>query len=437
MSVLELGVVAVIVGGTRSFWPANIRWGANALVVITMLAAVMVLISPPSFDQTNAVESAEPHGNMGIDLHVRQQASEKLEKERNVIMLAKTRQTEIDRDTARYRDRQRQREKLEKERNVIMLPTPTHIPTRIHTEVAIKATPQSPSTTRATAVESATDAPLPEEEKLRPSIGNFMVIQVLAYLPRGPVPNNLTMYYDPTVGQGSRWEPFWWKLKEDYAWVWSRIGIRVERWTKSTAYLNISATPERQQLFTWVKNVTLIHFRCSDAPFVRGSTHLQPREYWNFVAEQLVELGATTVVFTMCTNWLMDNMASHRCPVFLEQSRQFLINALPSSINVEPGFRCWGPRTTWNLLLQADILVSGLESSFSFIPGMTKGDRYISPKMQSTDRKRQERYPVGVDKMVPWRMYTGSSIYHNLVANYSTFDLSLFQFPKDFSETFA
>eukprot|EP00040_Diaphanoeca_grandis_P033506 m.205485 g.205485 ORF g.205485 m.205485 type:complete len:431 (-) comp32919_c0_seq1:31-1323(-) len=422
---IELVGIGVLVAVTRSYWAPSLRWGASVLIAISLLAAVFVVVNndqPNSgFEQVvgeNENEKRTMAHHQAI-LPTKDPALERLPPS------AVTLNSKVSVDTT-------------------VVPPPVKVTVRpLNSKEIARQTPNkkiaSPNSEKKqnddpAGLSEIVPTPLPEEEKLRSSIGNFMVIQVLAYLPRGPVPDNLTMYYDPTVGQGSRWEPFWWKLKEDYAWVWSRIGDRVRRWTKTTAYLNITANEERIELFEWAKQATLVHFRCSDAPFVRGSTHLQPREYWKFVADELVKLNAKTVVFTMCTNWLTDNMASHRCPVFLEQSRQFLVDSLPAHITVEPGFKCWGPRTTWNLLLNCDILVSGLESSFSFIPGMTKGDRYISPKMQATRKDQQKRYPIGVHELVPWRMYTGMSIYHDLVADYATFDLSAFSFPDGYTD---
>ena len=48
--------------------------------------------------------------------------------------------------------------------------------------------------------------------------------------------------------------------------------------------------------------VTMVHFRCSDTPFVRKSGHLQHKGYWEFVAAQIVaQGGGKRVVFTLCT----------------------------------------------------------------------------------------------------------------------------------------
>ena len=111
--------------------------------------------------------------------------------------------------------------------------------------------------------------------------------------------------------------------------------------------------------------VTMVHFRCSDTPFVRKSGHLQRKGYWDFVAAQIVaQGGGKRVVFTLCTEWLAETGARAQCPAWLRQSQRWLQQALPTGqgYSVDPTPRCWSVRTTWWLFLSASMLVSGIES---------------------------------------------------------------------------
>ena len=109
----------------------------------------------------------------------------------------------------------------------------------------------------------------------------------------------------------------------------------------------------------------MVHFRCSDTPFVRKSGHLQRKGYWDFVAAQIVaQGGGKRVVFTLCTEWLAETGAREQCPAWLRQSQRWLQQALPTGQGylVDPTPRCWSVRTTWWLFLSASMLVSGIES---------------------------------------------------------------------------
>eukprot|EP00040_Diaphanoeca_grandis_P041011 m.262380 g.262380 ORF g.262380 m.262380 type:complete len:356 (+) comp45404_c0_seq1:281-1348(+) len=201
---------------------------------------------------------------------------------------------------------------------------------------------------------------------------------------------------------------------------------------------------EFKPLFDYIRDGTvLVHFRCSDVPFIRHAIyHLQPPEYWKFVAEKIIEQGGRRVIFTMCegSHNNPNELAARKCPSFVSAVVGWLREFLPNSVQVCERPLCWGATLTYNLMGEAFMLVSAMESSFSFIAGIPKGKRYVSPNLnpgKKGDKKSRRCNALDIYEATPeladavhWNMFDGSPIDHAKVLNYSTLDLSSV---KDFS----
>ena len=55
---------------------------------------------------------------------------------------------------------------------------------------------------------------------------------------------------------------------------------------------------------------------------------------------------------------------------------------------------------------------------------MTKGKRFISPKITSSNPEERAHYPEGLNNSVHWTMYTGDPIFHTEVDDYTAFSLA-------------
>eukprot|EP00039_Didymoeca_costata_P031245 m.33858 g.33858 ORF g.33858 m.33858 type:complete len:241 (+) comp8615_c0_seq1:1288-2010(+) len=185
-----------------------------------------------------------------------------------------------------------------------------------------------------------------------------------------------------------------------------------------------------------LKKTVLVHFRCSDVPFIKHiNYHLQPKSYWKYVADKIVKLGGTEVQFLLCP-FAINNVqipSATRCPVFLETIVSFLKEFLPSNVKINEVPNCWSSATTLLAMRHADILVSGIESSFVFIAGVFKRERFITPRFDIELYRSRFAFHRLVAKTIFWSMYDGPPIFHKFVKsydsdkyfNYSTFNESI------------
>eukprot|EP00039_Didymoeca_costata_P002867 m.63263 g.63263 ORF g.63263 m.63263 type:complete len:570 (+) comp11571_c0_seq4:153-1862(+) len=181
-----------------------------------------------------------------------------------------------------------------------------------------------------------------------------------------------------------------------------------------------------QEKIACIRKTVLVHFRCSDVPFIRhGWYHLYPRSYWRFVAKKIVELGGKYIVFSLCTvaeNLGHTNQNEVKCKDFLSAIIKWLREELPQTIVINENPHCWGQRDTFLAMLYSDILVAGADSSFSFVPGVFKGERFISPRYEIDLRLDKRERHHAVTKAVHWNMYDGPPIYHKFVGSYRSFN---------------
>ena len=128
------------------------------------------------------------------------------------------------------------------------------------------------------------------------------------------------------------------------------------------------------------KGTAIIHFRCSDVPFVFNCAYvLQPKSYFNFVANKLKIHRINNIVLVNCNKWTRKNNPPKECHDYLNVIQKWMIEFLPQT-KVSIDTRCRNVELEWQDMLDCEILVS-CGGSFSFFPGMLKGKNFISPNI--------------------------------------------------------
>ena len=161
----------------------------------------------------------------------------------------------------------------------------------------------------------------------------------------------------------------------------------------------------------------IFHFRCSDSPFDGDTAYtLLPREYYYFVTDKLNEAKIKKMYIITNMNHKKNKLAEKKCPEYLDiivswlqLGANFEIVRKPLLLNVRDSYRAY---------LGCKILFNNT-SSFSFIPGVTKGKNFITASMLG-DTPYKEEYK-DLHKKVHWTMWDKfDHIPHSV--NYETFD---------------
>lgn len=128
------------------------------------------------------------------------------------------------------------------------------------------------------------------------------------------------------------------------------------------------------------KGTAIIHFRCSDVPFLFNCAYvLQPKSYFNFVADKLKMYRINNVILVNCNKWARKTNPPKECHVYLNVMQKWMIEFLPrAKISIDT--RCRDVELEWQDMLDTEILVS-TGGSFSFFPGILKGKNFISPNI--------------------------------------------------------
>lgn len=174
-----------------------------------------------------------------------------------------------------------------------------------------------------------------------------------------------------------------------------------------------------------VKNDAVIHIRCSDVPFRRSNAyHLQPEAYYKWIAEKCKRENVKAVHFLMCSNHHQDKKhLKNKCTKIVQTIRTCMKEFLP---NVEmKQVTCLNILKSFQMFLGCKILAQGGAgpSSFSFFPGLTKGENFLTPKFISENSKQKSKL---LDKWIhkfPWSMWDGDPIWHSNVDDYIDLDM--------------
>jgi hypothetical protein len=210
------------------------------------------------------------------------------------------------------------------------------------------------------------------------------------------------------VGHIDGWRPDFGKYANSpqaYAETWKAWSSLLRQWFATTFIVSSSAA---------YRNAAVVHFRCSDVPFMRHKIyHLYPRKYFQFAGDKIKKLGIDEVAVLFCRDHGLEHLTeAYGYNATVARAQCSMYAAVISNWLVETGLKvgpsvCVDSKTTWAIMANSAALVS-TGGSFSFLPGVskTKG-RFISPRYATegaTDINGKQ-----LAKAVHWSMWDGES----------------------------
>lgn len=207
-----------------------------------------------------------------------------------------------------------------------------------------------------------------------------------------------------------------WRNKEskDYADFWKKESKTVEK------MLLDKIKPNNEY-----SNKALIHFRCSDVPFLKSSEyHLYPKEYYYFATEQINKVKPDEILFVNCSDWCKNSSSvrdpENLCNNYIETIADWVSEKTDIPINRNK--ICVDIPETYSIMLGSKILVSS-GGSFSFSPGLTKGKNFISHNLIGDHPELTEKKYKDLSQKVHWTMWDKHDIIkHSEIPDYNTFD---------------
>jgi hypothetical protein len=219
---------------------------------------------------------------------------------------------------------------------------------------------------------------------------------------------NIVIYDDI----GEFWCPAYHKTKDMkyYAKAWKDLIPEIKTILKSNY---IEPNPK-------FNDSAIFHFRCSDSPFDGDKSYaLLPKEYYYFVAD-IINKNDKVKKIQVITNRTHHKypLADKKCPEYMNVILDWLEEKLDKSKEVVRKPLFLNVKNSYRAFLGSEILFQ-TPSSFSFIPGMTKGKKFISPTMLG-DREIEEKYKE-LPSLVHWTMWDKFDCIPHSV-NYKTYD---------------
>ena len=204
--------------------------------------------------------------------------------------------------------------------------------------------------------------------------------------------------------------------------------------TFSDAIPSIKARLEKQGVTADViyASTAVIHFRCGDVPFDRTPTMQLPKQcFYDFVAKEIIRLGVKEVVMMLCTDHFDKNNDQHlppletrdrKCNEWAGVQLDWLHKRLRNTgVAVRRMPICISDlQATYSAFSGSALLVS-LGGSFSFLPGITKGKRFIQQSYDPSGCSFCKELHQHVHWTIPSKF---CSVRHTDVADYSTFILT-------------
>lgn len=203
-------------------------------------------------------------------------------------------------------------------------------------------------------------------------------------------------------GSRTKWNPYHFKNPEDYGHYWKKNRYKVIEELKDL-------TPNKTY-----KNCAVIHFRCSDVPFCKHPEYtLLPKEYFKFVSEKINQKQIQKIIIITC-NTHNSNSLTYKCDDYSLTIKKWFKEFTNIPVHIDN--TCQSIERTYEIFLGSKILVS-TGGSFSFIPGITKDENFISPSLFGDNNFSGFE---NLYEKVHWTMWDKfDKISHNV--NYKTF----------------
>ena len=227
-------------------------------------------------------------------------------------------------------------------------------------------------------------------------------------------------------GNACAWNPTWDSSAGSTAIEFAR--------TFSDAIPSIKERLEEQGVTADVRyaSTAVVHFRCGDVPFDISLTMQLPKQcFYDFVAKEIIRLGVKEVVMMLCTDHFDKNNDQHlppletrdrKCNEWAGVQLNWLHKRLRNTgVAVRRMPICISDlQATYSAFSGSALLVS-LGGSFSFLPGITKGKRFIQHSYDPSGCSFCKELHRHVHWTIPSKF---CSVRHTDVADYSTFILT-------------
>jgi hypothetical protein len=197
--------------------------------------------------------------------------------------------------------------------------------------------------------------------------------------------------------KGFFWERQYWKSDLAYAKYWSEV---VER------------KLVHESTHRFAVPTAVFHFRCSDVPFNGHTAYRMPSvEFLQFVRQKLIEHRIKLCIVTTCWTWPAWPKVSYKHTVRIKRECPTYSTALAQHLKSDSHYQtvtrlCLTNNATQRLFHMADVLISH-GSTFSMIPGLAKGKRFISDYPGSLTEGADK---TSLSQAVHWTMFDGPMV---------------------------
>ncbi len=160
----------------------------------------------------------------------------------------------------------------------------------------------------------------------------------------------------------------------------------------------------------------VIHFRCSDTPFIRfHSYHIPKEDYVEHVSSFLKNKGFNTAIFLNCPSHRSTVYNRKMCHMFSQ-----LYTNLFKNYGITLISRCNSIMEDFYTMIYCPLLISLNESSYSFMAGISKKpDQYIS---YGNGIEVNNIYSKHKKREADWVLYDHDPVLHKNIKNYYDFN---------------
>jgi len=226
------------------------------------------------------------------------------------------------------------------------------------------------------------------------------------------------------LASGRQHYSFWNPTGKSLIWSWKNAEEYALEWNKNKTKINNYFVKKEFEPNKKFSNKAVIHFRCSDVPFMKHPNYtLLPKDYFLFALKKIEKNNVDEIVFLNCSGWNSKFISNpeEKCNSYINTISDWLEENTKIKVNRQK--ICIGIKETYEIMLGCKILVS-TGGSFSFIPGITKNKNFISPSnIGEGDEKIFQKFK-NIHKLVHWTMWDKFDVINHEGIDYETFDYS-------------